>query len=315
MKEENFRAGRFIPLSKEKSMNSLPKWYPQHPPIYDIHKTYLENAEYGPFFNGEMPKRIWPPKEQWIDFLGHRVASRIGVPAGPLLTSQWIDLAGRLGFDIPVYKTIRSAEHPSHPLPNMVFVNTHGMIQNEKHPKNALLVRDPSPHLEELAVTNSFGMPSKSPLFLHEDIPRANACLQAGQVLVVSIVGSVRSDCTFIEDFVKVALLAKEAGAKIIEANFSCPNVGKSEGCLYMSPITVEEMGKAIARAIAPIPLIIKVGVFSSEQHMKDVFTAAAKAGIRAISGISTVSMAVVNTQGAPALGENRPTSGICGGP
>src|SRR5581483_8921040 len=74
-------------------------------------------------------------------------------------------------------------------------------------------------------------------------------------------------------------------------------------------------MGKAIARAIAPIPLIIKVGVFSSEQHMKDVFTAAAKAGIRAISGINTVSMAVVNTQGAPALGENRPTSGICGGP
>lgn len=296
-------------------MNSLPDWYPKYPPIYDIQKTYLENAEDGPFFNGEIPKRVFPPKEQWVDFLGYRVASRIGVPAGPLLTSRWIDLAGKLGFDIPVYKTIRSTEHPSHPLPNMVFVDTHGMIKSEKHPQNALLVRQPSPHLEDLAVTNSFGMPSKSPHFLHEDIPRANACLHEGQVMVVSVVGSVRNDCSFIEDFVKVAHLAKESGAKIIEANFSCPNVGKSEGCLYMSPTTVEEIGRAIVRAIAPIPLIIKVGVFSSEEHMREVFNAAAKAGIRAISGINTVSIAVVDAEGAPALGGSRPTSGICGGP
>lgn len=296
-------------------MNYLPDWYPKHPPIYDIHKTYLENADEGPFFSGVIPERKMLPKEKWIDFLGYSVASRIGIPAGPLLTSRWIDLAGKLGFDIPIYKTIRSTEHPCHPLPNMVYVDTHGMIQNEKHPQNALLVRHPSSNLEELAVTNSFGMPSKSPQFLHEDIPRANACLQEGQVMVVSVVGSVRSDCTFMQDFVKVAQLAKDSGAKIIEANFSCPNVGKSEGCLYMSPTTVAEIGKAIAKAIAPIPLIIKVGVFSSEEHMREVFTAAAKAGIRAISGINTVSMAVVDAAGNPALGPNRPTSGICGGP
>ena len=233
----------------------------------------------------------------------------------PLLTSRWIDLAGKLGFDIPIYKTIRSTEHPSHPLPNMVYVDTHGMIQNEKHPQNATLVRHPSSHLEELAVTNSFGMPSKSPQFLQEDIPRANACLQEGQVMVVSVVGSVRADSTFIEDFVKVAQLAKQSGAKIIEANFSCPNVGKNEGCLYMSPSTVAEIGQAIVKAIAPIPLIIKVGIFSSDAHMREVFTAAARAGIRAISGINTVSMAVVDTAGHPALGSSRPTSGICGGP
>lgn len=296
-------------------MNSLPNWYPEHPPLYDIHKTYLENAQEGPFFSGTLPKREMPPKEKWIDFLGHRVASPLGVPAGPLLTSRWIDLAGKLGFDIPIYKTIRSAEHPSHPLPNMVFVDTHGMIQNEEHPQNATLVLHPSSHLEELAVTNSFGMPSKSPRFLHEDIPRANSSLQEGQVMVVSVVGSVRSDSTFIEDFVKVAQLAKESGAKIIEANFSCPNVGKNEGCLYMSPTTVAEIGRALAEAIAPIPLIIKVGIFSSEEQMREVFTAAARAGIRAISGINTVSMAVVDSHGAPALGPHRPTSGICGGP
>jgi dihydroorotate dehydrogenase (NAD+) catalytic subunit len=297
-------------------MNSkLPHWYPEEPPIYDIRKTYLENAEQGPFFKGPLPNRMFPPKEKWIDFLGYSVASPIGVPAGPLLTSNWIALAGKLGFDIPTYKTIRSSNHPSHPLPNMVFVDTQGMISRETPPKSAMLVTTPSSEIEELAVTNSFGMPSKSPYFLLEDIPRANAALREGQVMVVSVVGTVRDHCTFLEDFVQAAALAKEAGAKIIEANFSCPNVDKSEGCLYMSPTTVADLGRAIVKAIAPIPLIIKVGLFTAEAHMRDVFYAAAQAGVRAISGINTVSMAVVNAVGEPALGANRLTSGICGGP
>jgi dihydroorotate dehydrogenase (NAD+) catalytic subunit len=298
-------------------MNStkLPTWYPSHPPIYDIHKTYLENADSGPFFKGTLPTRTMPPKAKWIDFLGFRVASPIGVPAGPLLTARWVDLAGKLGFDIPTYKTIRSREHPCHPLPNMVYVDTHGMLPQVGRPQSATLVAKPSSHLEELAVTNSFGMPSKSRAFLLEDIPRANASLHEGQVMVVSVVGSVRSDCTFLEDFVDAALLAKHAGAKIIEANFSCPNVDKSEGCLYMSPTTVTDLGKALVKAIAPIPLIIKVGTFSSEEQLRDVFHAAASSGIRAISGINTVSMAVVDEKGHPALGAARLTSGICGGP
>jgi dihydroorotate dehydrogenase (NAD+) catalytic subunit len=297
-------------------MNSkIPHWYPKEPPIYDIHKTYLENADQGPFFKGQLPERTFPPKEKWIDFLGYSVASPIGVPAGPLLTSNWIALAGKLGFDIPTYKTIRSLEHPSHPLPNMVFVDTNGMISPKVPPKLATLVTQPSPKLDAFAVTNSFGMPSKSPRFLLEDIPRANAALHEGQVMVVSVVGTVRDNCTFLEDFVQAALLAKEAGAKIIEANFSCPNVDKSEGCLYMSASTVADFGRAMVKAIAPIPLIIKVGLFTAEEQMRDVFCAAAQAGIRAISGINSVSMSVVDPMGLPALGQKRLTSGICGGP
>jgi dihydroorotate dehydrogenase len=293
----------------------LPDWYPKNPPLYDIHKTYLENADSGPFFNGPLPERTFPPKEKWFDFLGYPVASKIGVPAGPLLTSPWINLAARLGFDILTYKTIRSQEHPCHPLPNMVYVDTHGMISQEGKPQNATLVAKPSSQIEALAVTNSFGMPSKSRFFLLEDIPRANASLQEGQVMVVSIVGTLRSDSTFIEDFVNAALLAKEAGAKIIEANFSCPNVDKSQGCLYMSPSTVADIGVALVKAIAPIPLIIKVGTFSTDKQLRDVFCAAARCGIRAISGINTVSMTVLDEKGHPALGTQRLTSGICGGP
>ena len=153
-------------------------WYPNHPPIYDIQKSYEENAADGPFFSATIPNRTWPPEEKWIDFLGYPVASPIGVPAGPLLTSRWIALAGALGYDIPIYKTIRSKAHPAHPLPNMVYVDTHGMIDPARRQEPARLVTTPSPQIEHLAVTNSFGMPSKSPTFLQEDIPKANASLK-----------------------------------------------------------------------------------------------------------------------------------------
>lgn len=292
-----------------------PNWYPSQPPIYDIGKTYEENADKGPFFSGPIPERKWPPKEKWIDFLGYTVASRIGVPAGPLLTSSWVKLAGSLGYDIPIYKTIRSKAHPSHPLPNMIYVDTHGMIDPAHKKEPAYLVSSPSPQIENLAVTNSFGMPSKSPTFLHEDIARANASLREGQVMVVSVVGTPRSDMSFIQDFVSAAQLAKEAGAKIIEANFSCPNVDKREGCLYMSATTVYDIASALVKAIHPIPLIIKAGLFASSEQMRDVMIAAARANVRSIAGINTISMAVVDRTGRPALDEKRTTSGICGGP
>lgn len=293
----------------------IPLWYPDHPPIYDIAKSYEENLEKGPFFSGPLPERVFPSEDKWIDFLGYKAASPIGIPAGPLLSSNWIKLAASLGFDLLVYKTIRSRPHPAHPLPNMVYVDTSGMIDIERPPALAHLIQTPSSHIEDLAVTNSFGMPSKSVAFLKEDIPKAQASLKKGQHLIVSVVGTQRSDATFLEDFVQAALLAKECGAQIIEANFSCPNVDAATGCLYTSPQAVFDIGSKIVQAIAPIPLIIKVGLFSSFEHMRAVLQIAAKAKIRSVSGINTISMAVTDTLGNPALGPQRKTSGICGGP
>jgi dihydroorotate dehydrogenase (NAD+) catalytic subunit len=295
--------------------NKTPHWYPDHPPLYDIHKSYLDNAEKGPFFHGPLPKRILPPKEQWIDFLGTKIASPIGVPAGPLLNAQWVSLAGRLGFDVLTYKTIRSGEHPSHPLPNMIYVDTHGILSKESSAGIAISSTSPSPHIEDLAVTNSFGMPSRTPEYLFEDIPLAQRSLQDGQVLIVSIVGTPRRDKSFLEDFVAVAHLAKDAGAQIIEANFSCPNVDKKDGLLYTSADHVKAIGSALVKAIHPIPLIIKVGLFASIDQMRALMITAARSGVRAIAGINTVSMQVRDEKGEPALGPSRLTSGICGGP
>jgi len=288
----------------------LAEWFGSHPPLYDIDKTYAENAASGPFFSEKIPERPEVKKQQ--TFLGIEVNSLIGIPAGPLLTANWTTLAARLGFDILTYKTIRSREHPAHPLPNMLYVRAEGDL--EKSP-TLVATKTPPLSLDALAVTNSFGMPSKTPEFLLQDIARANATLGPGQLLIVSIVGTKRENCSFLDDFIDAAHLAKEAGAKVVEANFSCPNVDKHEGSLYLSPESVSTFTKALVKALNPIPLVIKVGTFSNNRQLFDTMVALAKSGARAICGINTIKRTVVDEAGQFALGLSRPHSGICGGP
>jgi len=272
-------------------------------------------------------KRKWRPTSEWIDFLGFKVASPLGVPAGPLLNSNWISLAGRLGFDIVTYKTIRSDEFQGHPLPNIIYVDSEEISKSICDPEYGATVSSSEvlpKKMSHLAITNSFGMPSKSREFLKEDIPRANTSLQDGQVMIVSVVGTSRHSgdksqdaLDFIKDFAETALFAKECGAKIIEANFSCPNVTTGEGSIYQNPSSVLSIADAIVRSIGEdVPLIIKVGTYKDITSMKDTFTAATKAKVKGICGINSVSMNVISSRTKlPALGANRLTSGICGAP
>ncbi len=82
-----------------------------------------------------------------------------------------------------------------------------------------------------------------------------------------------------------------------------------------MSAQTVLEIGSALVKAIHPLPLILKMGIFASPESMRDVLIAAARAGAKGVCGINTVSMSVKDKSGESALGPARLTSGICGGP
>lgn len=291
--------------------------FPYHisKPIYDINRTYLENSDEGPFFNFEIPERKSNSKK--FKFLDFTINSPIGVPAGPLLNSNWIKFAASMGFDVLCYKTIRSSENRGHPLPNMIYVDAFSQLNPRSLPTH-LYKRDSTPkEISDIAVTNSFGMPSRNPEYLSEDIPKAYSYLNENQVLIVSVVGSSKNNLIdeLIEDFVKVAIQAKEYGARIIEANFSCPNVAKNYGEIYKDPLLSFQIALKIIKAIDPIPLIIKMGVFENPIEMEKVIVELARAGVRAISGINTISMKVIDKNGLPALSETRLTSGICGAP
>lgn len=294
-------------------LEEFPLWWPEQPPIYDIHKTYFENAEKGPFFAGSIPKRTYPPKDAWINFLGYSVATPLGVPAGPLLNSRWVEFAANMGFDVVTYKTIRSQAHPAHPLPNMIYVDSERMLQKEDQSGSIFTAKNPPKEVGQLSATNSFGIPSRDPNYLLTDIRKAKNSLHEGQVLIVSIVGTPREGEDFEQDFVVASQIATEGGADILEIDLSCPNVKTCEGSLFTSPEFVYKLSVKIKKCI-PLPLIIKVGVVPDREILKSVMIAAAKAGVEAICGINTLSMNVMKDDGLPALGKERSKAGVCGG-
>ena len=282
--------------------------------LYAIDKSYEDNLKQGPTYSFPLPKR--PPSYTPSYILGKSLASPLGIPAGPLLNSEWISLAGKLGYDILTYKTIRSQPTASHPLPNVLFVNTEEkQLEKEDTGKTLYTTNHPPKALSDIAITNSFGMPSMSLDYLKEDLPKARNSLKDSQLFVVSITGSHYKEKTYKDDLVFLASFAKDYGAEAIEVNFSCPNVFEGEGALYLDPGAVYTLSKAIAKAITPLPLIIKVGVFPTPDQLEATLIAAAKAEVQVVCGINTLSMQVKKENGEAALSPERLNSGICGNP
>ncbi|MCB1180563.1 MAG: dihydroorotate dehydrogenase [Chlamydiia bacterium] len=299
----------------QKQDHLLPKPWPESPPIYDIEKSYLDNAQRGPFFSGKFPPRQINPKEAWVDFLGHQISSPLGVPAGPLLNSRWVLFAANMGFDIVTYKTIRSKPKAAHPLPNMVYVKTDRFLHKDDQHQPISQTLFPPLTMEQLALTNSFGIPSFDRDFLVEDIAKAQGGLNPGQVMIVSFVGTPRDGEDFEKDFAEAAAIALDGGATILEADLSCPNVSSCEGSLFTDPGAIYRIARHIKKLNPTIPLVIKVGVVGETAKLREVMRAAARGGVDAICGINTMSMRVVKDDGTPALGKDRISAGVCGGP
>jgi dihydroorotate dehydrogenase len=108
--------------------------------------------------------------------------------------------------------------------------------------------------------------------------------------------------------------MVKEAGAKIMEVNYSCPNlVGSKAGAIYQDAEASAQISKVIRNEIGPsVPFVIKIGNLPYEE-LKAV-VAANLPYVDGIAGINTIPGNVRNPDGTQALpGEGRLKSGICG--
>ena len=277
---------------------------------YDVSQSYDWNYEHGPVWQGDIPTR--PASVACIDFLGFKLRSRLGVPAGPLLNSTYVGLYAKLGWDVPVYKTVRSIARACHPTPNCTYVDAgKQLLLTDAEGK---LVSAPEPaETKDISITNSFGMPSKEPPEWQEDIGKAHAAMGEGQLCIVSVVATPGlQDRDLIEDFAHTAWLAKQAGAKVIELNFSCPNVVSGEGDLYADTDTSSRISERVRQEIGHTPFLLKMGALPAAK-LEEVVRANMPY-CNGFAGINTIRMEVRNPAGEPALpGENRLKSGICG--
>lgn len=283
-----------------------------HSPFYDPTKSYQENYDKGPFSAFADTKSYKQVGEPQHEFLGQKVYLPFGIPAGPLINSRFIAAAFEKGFDIAVYKTVRSRTFPCHEFPNVLSVNVENDLTLEKAKQP--LVADNNYH-EPLSITNSFGVPSKDPQVWQEDVKKAISFAGKGQVLVLSFMGTVQKEQTqqeFIDDNILAAKLTKETGAKILEVNLSCPNIGNEGLVCYNLPVT-EAICKGIRSVIGNTPLILKVGYYEHDADIQKLAEIANEYA-NSVSGINTLQAKIVDKDGNQALpGPMRMLSGVCG--
>ncbi|HUC20744.1 MAG TPA: hypothetical protein VMR98_04595 [Candidatus Polarisedimenticolaceae bacterium] len=284
--------------------------------FYDPAKTYEDNFNHGPYADTSVAPYVNQGEPQFEAF-GHKLYAPFGIPAGPLLNSQFVKYAFERGFDVLSYKTQRSVPFTVNEFPNILYVDVDGDLTHEKASKPLLGQTSTTRPVEEFSITNSFGMPSRGPDYWVEDMQKALSYQGKGQLMIMCVVGTIQEGFTkedYFRDFADTAELAVKGGATVIEVNLSCPNVA-NEGILCYSETAVMSICRQVKERIGNIPLLIKVGDYAPEQQelleqiVKDV-----SPYIAGISSINTIPAPIVNEEGNQALpGPNRLKSGVCG--
>jgi dihydroorotate dehydrogenase (NAD+) catalytic subunit len=274
---------------------------------YDVTRTWEENYRNGPLFS-EAPPKI--PDTGRKRFLGLSVRSRIGISAGLLLNSQWLLPYAERGFDLLTYKTVRSSQRASHPLPNWVFV------EDTSPPLGPVVVTDRVPEDPcEISSAVCFGMPSVGPEIWRSDVEKIRRHLADGQVLIVSVVASPNSHSTLddiADDFAICARWAVEAGAHVIEANLSCPNVCSAEGSLYHDAVASRSIALRIRASIDNVPLLLKVSTFRSQDAQRE-FMMSIDGVANGITLVNCITRPVLYHDGCPVFGPDYRSAGVLG--
>jgi len=224
---------------------------------YDLQRTWQWNLDHSPPPTDATPQAALPGTWAWC---GLTVSSPLGIPAGPLLNSGWLLHYANFGFDVLVYKTVRSTQRLCYPLPNLVPVTS-----NQLSTAGTVV---PVSTAMQGSWAVSFGMPSQTPDAWRKDVEFAQTRLAAGKVLVVSVVGTQDENITddqaslehLADDFALCAEWALQSGADGVEANFSCPNVSTADGQLFQQPESAGVVAERIRDRIGTAPLVLKIG-------------------------------------------------------
>lgn len=289
-------------------------------PFYDPKKSYEENCKDGPFgifADGEI---IEDKKEPNYKFFGLKVNSPFGIAAGPLPNGKFIQAALNKGFDICVYKTVRTRAKKSNDWPNVLPVDITGNLTLEKAGRGLVTKKQ---FTEPLAITNSFGNPSFDPKIWQADIKNTLRAVNQskGKVMCAMIEGTHWSASSteqdFLDDWVLAAHLMNETGIHVIEANFSCPNEGdKVKKLLCFDVVQSRRIAEAIKKEIGKTPLVVKISYFENENDLRVLVRELGNV-VDGFSAINTIPAAVYDEEGKQALpgGEWRLKAGICGTP
>jgi len=280
-------------------------------PTYRIDQSFEWNAQHGPSFAGPYPD---VPETPLKDFFGLPVKSRFGLAASLGMTADWIGLYARLGFDILTYKTVRARVRRAHAPPNWIFLDEADLALDQiERPCHTVAGVPAMPGLA--TAVGSIGTPSSDPSFWGADIPRSRERLGPGQVLIVSVMATAEdatSEDAVVAEFEELAATVRAAGAQIVEANLSCPNVRAREAEAYRDSALAGRIAAALRRGAADLPVLLKIGPLEKDAAMTAFLRAVAPSADGVVM-INAPRRLVQTGNGEPAFGPGRDYAGIMG--
>ncbi|HEX8931641.1 MAG TPA: dihydroorotate oxidase [Patescibacteria group bacterium] len=279
-------------------------------PFYDPNKTYEENCTDGPFGAFQDGKVYENKGNPSYKFLGYDVYLPFGIASGPLFNSKFIIASLDKGFDIVIQKTVRSRKKVANAFPNVVALDIEGDLNLEQAKAG---VRVKKSFQEPLTITNSFGNPSFLPDFWQPDLKKSLSHIKNGQVLICAIEGTGDGSGNidqYVQDWVNTAMLVKETGCPILEANTSCPNEGTNDLLCFDTKRT-QQILFAIKNEIGNMPLIVKLAYFADYEKLRKLVQAIGNI-VDCISVINTIPTKVIDKNGNLFI-EGRPVMGACG--
>lgn len=193
--------------------------------------------------------------------------SPLGIAAGPLLNSKWVEGYARLGFDVLTYATVRSRPQPAHNLPNIRYVDNREQV--------AVAARR-TPVDGGATLAYSLGLPSMEPQVWRKDVHRARERLGPGQILIVSVVGTPEQAAgveAFVTDYARCAVWAAQAGADAIEVHLVVPNIFGEPGQMVYEHLPLAAQILHRVRTSVSVPVLAKLGLFRSPRALHETAT------------------------------------------
>jgi dihydroorotate dehydrogenase len=230
---------------------------------YRIDRSYSWNYDHAP----KLPRVRRLPAAPGGRLFDHTLNSPLGIAAGPLLNSKWIEAYARIGYDVLTYATVRSTFAPALALPNIRTV--------ENREQAAVATRRPGLN-GDLTLAISLGTPSMQPDVWRKDVTRARERIGKGQVLIVSVLGTVPTGGdreSLITDYALCARWAAEAGADAVEVHLAWPDPFSDQPqAIYENlPLSAQILHRV--RTSVSVPVIAKFGAFRSPRLLHDTAT------------------------------------------
>ena len=270
---------------------------------YRIDRSYVWNYEHAP----KLPRVRRLPAGPGGVLLGHTLNSSLGVAAGPLLNSKWVEAYARVGFDILTYPTVRTSFAPPLGLPNIRAV--------ENREQAAVTTRRAGLN-GDLTLAVSLGMPSMEPDVWRRDVRRARERIGKNQMLIVSVLGTTadRNREALIEDYATCARWATESGADVVEVQLAWPDPFSDQPQAVYENVPLAAQILHRVRTSVVVPVLAKLGPFRTPRLLHETATKLAPwvGGFVLVNGFSR---RVVDERGNAAFeGQGRERAEIVGG-